>query len=186
MNEELFKDHKAEYKELGHIKELIFRKANTSMYFIRYLFVGNKMIITGDFGNAIFEFTETATPKKIIEYNDLNYYIMSKYSCGDGDKYIFDEKQFNSDFIEYKKTFTPENRKKYKEDFDTLKRCANDANTVGLYKHYITESLNELKLIEVDEDYEFYNLGQKLNPIFNLYYEGLKLAWKQIEWVEAK
>ena len=55
-----FKDHKAELKDLGEIQILNWKKPGTICYYIRYIFDGNKMYVSGDLGEAVFWLTWNA------------------------------------------------------------------------------------------------------------------------------
>lgn len=54
-----FKNHKAYLSEFGDIKVLEWREPDTIMMYVRYVFDGSCMYVSGDLGEAVFRFTVT-------------------------------------------------------------------------------------------------------------------------------
>ncbi|WP_438310869.1 hypothetical protein [Sporosarcina sp. FA9] len=82
-----FKDHVATVTEHDGVTILDWRKPGTFMYALRYVMVGNKLFISGDIGDAVYDLTWNAT---IESFDTVNLsYFTGKLSCNSREKYDF-------------------------------------------------------------------------------------------------
>ena len=98
-----FKDHVATITEHEGVTILDWRKPGTFMYAVKYVMVGNKLFISGDIGDAVYDLTWEAT---IDSFDTVNLsYFTGKLSCSSREKYDFNEKlaqaQINEYFIDW-------------------------------------------------------------------------------------
>jgi hypothetical protein len=68
-----FSDHVATLTKLGDIEILDWRKPDTYIFGVRYVFDGCHMYVSGDCGEAVFWFSERAYPQRIATYS-LDYF----------------------------------------------------------------------------------------------------------------
>ena len=170
---ELFKNHKATRLMKENLEKIIWSQGNC-FYYMEYLFDGRRMIISGDCGIAVFEFTEIVNAEKVVGYKDWDYYVMSKFKCSDFDKEVLNEEKFKKDLKEW-----VENTSRYLEG-KTIQTCFNENNyELRHYRHAITEQMLEGEL-DRDDD-EIYNFGVMKNFQFDLLFEGLKMAVEQLK-----
>ena len=66
-----FRDHIATLTEHGDLKILEWEKPGTSFYYVRYVFDGNRIYITGDLGEAVFCLTWKAD---IHSFNNIGLF----------------------------------------------------------------------------------------------------------------
>lgn len=94
-----FKDHIATIKEHDGVTILEWRKPGTFMYAVRYVMVGNKLFISGDIGDAVYDLTWNAT---IDSFDTANLsYFTGKLSCNSRNKYDFNNKLARKEIKEY-------------------------------------------------------------------------------------
>lgn len=86
-----FKNHKAVYVEYSsNLAVLDWRnKSGSSIHYIRYVFDGNNLYISGDVGAAVVYLTEKATLSTLADYLDRVYYFAEKIQCST-DLYMYD------------------------------------------------------------------------------------------------
>lgn len=177
---EVFKDHEAINIKDDTTEKIIWRNKDKSSFdFIKYLMDGNRLIISGDYGVAVFEFTEVIQIKKITGFD--MHYMMKKLVCSEYSKYMLDEKKFQDDIDKWVNQYKDESenllqrvKENKKEIIDTFK----NSNSVEGYKHEIS-----FKIYNGDiniEDDEIYNFGQVYDDSFKLMIEGLKMAVEQL------
>lgn len=170
---ELFKNHKATRLMKEDLEKIIWSQGNC-FHHIQYLFDGRRMIVSGDCGIAVFEFTEKVNAERVVGYNDWNYYVMQKFKCADFEKEVLGEEKFKKDLKKWIK-----NTDKYKEA-EIIQRCYDEnSHIIDHYKHAITEQMIEGELNT--EDDEIYNFGATKNFTFDLMFEGLKRAVEQLK-----
>ena len=73
IRENWFKDHVAKLTTHGDLQVLEWRKPDTNIFAVRYVFDGYHLYVTGDLGEAVFRFTERAYPERQWQY-DLDYF----------------------------------------------------------------------------------------------------------------
>ncbi len=172
---EKFKNHKATRIMKEDIEHVIW-SSGSCFYYIEYIFIGRTMLIKGDCGTAVFEFTEKASSEKIVDYKDWNYYVMSKYSCSDFDKEDLDKEQFQKDIDWWKKD---------REDLENIKNTKRilweifeNSNSIQSYETELAIRINNDEL-EYDED-SFWGYGRKRANEFDVMFKGLELAVEQL------
>ncbi|MHC8517019.1 hypothetical protein [Sporosarcina sp. ITBMC105] len=98
-----FKDHVAKITEHEGVTILDWKEPGTSMYAVKYVMVGNKLFISGDIGNAVYDLTRNATIKIFSDVN-LSYFT-GKLSCSSREKWDFNDKlareQISNHFIDW-------------------------------------------------------------------------------------
>lgn len=167
---ENFKNHKAKIIKEGNIEHLVW-SSGSCFYHIEYIFSGRTMFVKGDCGVAAFEFSQNITAKKVVEYNDWDYYVMSKYSCSNFDKEDIDEEKFQKELDDWSFDRT------YKEK-NAIWKAFKESNSVENYKQLIMIEMNDGVLS--CEDDEIFGFGRKKSGHFDVMFKGLELAVAQL------
>lgn len=172
---EVYKNHKITREKTDSTEIITFKNPQSSHYLIRFLFTSRFMIIVGDLGEAIFEFSESINFDRIIEYKDF-YYMMNKYNSSNIERYDFDEKKFLSNFKHFKSQWRGmyDDRKlpqEIGEALRTLKRIGENTSDYNDYQNELKVNIDELYCL--CEDYSYFSFGRIDNPIFKLYHDTL-------------
>lgn len=171
---EVYKNHKITREKTDSTEIITFKNPQSSHYWIRFLFTNRFMIIVGDLGEAIFEFSELINFDRIIEYKDYHY-MMSKYNSSNRERYDFDEKKFLSDFSQLEEDFLDSYGEDLSSDISgalkTLKRIGENASDYNDYQDELKSNIGELYCL--CDDYSYFSFGRIDNPIFKLYYDTL-------------
>lgn len=98
-----FKDHVATVTKHDGVMILDWRKPGTFMYAVKYVMVGNKLFISGDIGDAVYNLTWNAT---VDSFDDVGLsYFTGKLSCNSREKYDFNselaQEEIKEDFIDW-------------------------------------------------------------------------------------
>lgn len=96
---EIFKDHKAHFRDLGEVQILDWKIDNTFCCSIRYIFDSNKLYISGDYGCAVYWLTWNGTPQSFKGIN-LGYFY-EKNAAHEYDEYEFNDKKAREDIEDY-------------------------------------------------------------------------------------
>ncbi|APF25289.1 MULTISPECIES: hypothetical protein [Clostridium] len=89
IKKEWFKNHVAEFEKLNNrVSILTWSSPNSSFYYIRYIFDGSRLYVSGDTGEAVFCLTEKADINSIKDY-DIQYFH-GKMTAFCEDEYSFD------------------------------------------------------------------------------------------------
>lgn len=110
---ELFKDHMASFRDLGEVQILDWKKDNTRCYSIRYIFDGNMLYISGDYGCAVYWLTWKGTPQSFKDI-DLGYFY-EKNEAYEDEKYEFNKSKARKEIEEYL-SFMFDDYKNFKEE----------------------------------------------------------------------
>lgn len=189
-----FKNHEATYVEYsGGLAVLDWRnKDGSSTHYIRYVFDGCNLYISGDVGTVVVRLTEKATLATLAGYLDMVNYFVKKIQCS-SDLYLYDFAtaskvldQHLIDALDDKEYDDPDDKQTALEDRYDLKsdllECLDSCTgwTVG---NDLTE-----KLSEIDPDYIewLYTAGRDLHPRVAYWLWGLYLAYHQIRRKEAE
>lgn len=171
---EIYKNHRITREKTDSTEIITFKNPQSSSHWIRFLFTSRFMIIVGDLGEAIFEFSELINFDKVIEYKNYHY-MMGKYNSSSRDRYDFDEKKFLSDYNQLEENFLDS----YGEDLPqeigealkTLKRIGENASDYNDYQNELKVNIDELYCL--CEDYSYFTFGRVDNTIFKLYHYTL-------------
>lgn len=190
IREQWFVKHKATVTELDGVTILDWRNPDTFMYALKYVMVDNKLYISGDLGNAVYDLTWSAT---LNSFHDVNLsYFTGKLSCSSRDKYNFSEElaitQIKEHFIEWC-------------DVDEISEM--DEKELDLYEQLIAEAAewdnhNQFSLMGVwsiynDSNIEWFDsesasiiadCGRELSGSVIAYWLGLKMAVEHIRDVD--
>lgn len=188
IKERWFKDHKAELVECGDITILNWRNPKSCNYYVRYVFDGYRMYISGDIGDAVFDLTWKATLKSFKDL-DLNYFLSKMTTCSNGKEKYCDEKasarlkEWKATLLEDKVFDTEEEKEGFLETFDDLISGAEVCTSTEQWAwEYVNGQFNEF-ISEHDCDYWewIYNIGTVI-PYHNFaYLIGLKMAHEQLK-----
>jgi len=85
-----FKTHKATYTKQGDLVVLDWKKPETNILGIRYIFDGYNMSISGDLGSAVFRLTWKGQYLQTFKNVNLGYFYQKKEASSEKD-YDFDE-----------------------------------------------------------------------------------------------
>lgn len=186
---EKFKNHAASYVEYSsNLAVLDWRNKNgSSNYYIRYVFDGNNLYISGDVGTAVVRLTEKATLATLAGYLNRINYFSEKIECS-SDLYMYDyatatkvlEKHL-IDVLDDEEYDDPDDKQTALEErydlISDLTVCLDQYNgwTVG----------NDLieRLAEIDADYVewLYSAGREYHPRISYWLCGLYLAFHQFK-----
>lgn len=188
IREHWFKDHKAELVDHGDITVINWRKTNSGSYYVRYVFDGYRMYITGDIGEAVFNLTWKAS---IHSFDDLNtsYFLEKMSTCSNG-RYEFDSdsakerlEEWKSELLEYKEFKDDLEEEEFIQTIDDMICDASECQSEEQWAwEYVNEKYNDF-ISENDNDYWewMYNIG-KVTPYHNYaYLIGLKMASDQLK-----
>jgi hypothetical protein len=131
-----FKDHVATLTKYGDIEVLDWRKPDTCIFAVRYVFDGNHMYVSGDLGEAVFRFTEKAYPERIATYS-LSYFDEKMRAFTD------DRRDFNRDealkyLDEWRQDWINEGDRPFDERvYLELKHMVDDCSAVREWEHKI-------------------------------------------------
>jgi hypothetical protein len=207
IKEDWFKDHKAKLEHHGDLTVLVWRNPKSSFYYTRYVFDFNKIYITGDIGDAIFQIYDEVNLKKASEL-DIHYFH-TKLIATEDEKWDFDSdvaieylkdkiKDLESDKLEWlgieedeaiiednltdKQLSKLEEYNNYISTMNNLIELAESCSTVDNWKTSIyIDHLEELE--EYDQDfYEWvFNIGNVIPSRVQGYLIGLQMALEQLE-----
>lgn len=112
----VFENHKASFRDLGEVQILDWKKDNTICCSIRYIFDGNMLYISGDYGCAVYWLTWKGTPQSFKNIN-LGYFY-EKNEAHEDEEYEFNSEKAKEDIEEYLSFIFEdyENFKKEKEE----------------------------------------------------------------------
>lgn len=174
-----FKDHKATLWRHGNLKVLDWKKSETYFYYVRYVFDGNNVYITGDLGEAVFCLTWKAD---IHSFNNIGLgYFHEKLKAYHGDKYDFDSdkaiKKLREWLNELKEEDIEYDHDEMQELFEKVRGCGQEWEWVEV----IHEHQDFISELELDYWEWFYNIGRTYPMRFQSYLIGLQMASKQLD-----
>lgn len=91
IKEHWFVNHKACIKEAEGLKVITFKKDNSIMYYMRVIIDGGNVLITGDVGEALFQFSSCVDIKELSNMNI--HYFHKKLSMSSEDIYSFSKQE---------------------------------------------------------------------------------------------
>lgn len=179
IREHWFVNHVAELTQHGDLQVLTWREPGTRNYYVRYVFDGYNMYVSGDLGEAVFGLTWRAS---VHSFDDVHLdYFDSKLEAYHGDR-----RNFNSDkAVKHLREWVnelKENEVSY--DHDDMKNLFNAARGSSS-KHEWAHEVNELRdfIEEIDCDYWewMYDIGDEFPSRLRSYLIGLKMASEQLK-----
>lgn len=186
IRESWFKDHKATLTKHGDLEILEWKDPSTRIYAVRYVFDKNRMYITGDIGEALFNLTWDA---KIDSFNDIDiYYLMEKMTAFSDNKYSFNRNLAKEELEEWRKEYLEANydmeenelkdfNNKFNKLVNTIDECSNITHWIGI----VNERYNNF-IEEIDPDYWewIYDIGKEVPIRVYGYVVGLQMASEQL------
>ena len=127
-----FKDHNPTFNEFGGLTVLDWRKPETGIYSVRYVFDGCNMYVSGDLGDAVFRFTEKAFPERIARYN-LDYFCEKLRAFSDA-KRDFNQLEANQRLSERINEWENDCIVYDKEACDDLRREIDDSSSIDEFR----------------------------------------------------
>lgn len=183
-----FKDHKAELIKHGDITVLNWRNPSSYSYYVRYVFDSNKIYISGDIGEAVFNLTWKADINSFTDLS-LGYFLSKMSTCSNG-KIDYDGEEAKRSLIEWKNELLEEKEfddDEDKEEFiETIAEIIDAAESCNSYDEWAWQYVNGEYydfISENDPDYceWIYNVGNAI-PYHNYaFLEGLKMASEQLK-----
>ncbi len=173
-----FPDHIATYEQQGDLKVLKWKKEGTIAYSIRYVFDGHRMYVTGDLGEALFCFTETADVHIQSDYG-LDYFE-SKLRAYDGER-----RDFNSDnavraLREWLKRIKDRDieydHDEMREFFDRARNCSSTDDWA-----HVVNSTDFISNLDCDYWEWMYSIGDEMPMRIQSYLIGLKMAFERMK-----
>ncbi|MFJ2042215.1 hypothetical protein ACIOBL_01355 [Paenibacillus taichungensis] len=177
IREQWFHNHQATYTDHGAIKELIWRRPETVAYYVRFVFDGRNMYVTGDLGEALFCFTETADVHTFNEYG-IDYFT-EKLKAYHEDTHYFD----NDIAVERLRRWV----KELKSDGDTydhdeMRELFEAARSIDTMREWADVINDSSWLHDIEPDYWewMYSVGKQMQPRLKSYLVALKMASEQL------
>lgn len=196
IRENWFKNHVAEFTKLSdRVSTLSWGKPNSSFYYIRYVFDGSKLYVSGDAGEAIFSLTEKADLKSIQDYDV--HYLHGKLSAYSDDEYSFDS-EIATQRIKEEIKYANENKDYIDEDDEEIDNEYNRALnehishlteimlesktccTVSQWKYEIEQRYDDLSDYDCDIAEWIFSAGNVIPNSIHGYLIGLKMAYEQL------
>lgn len=179
--EKKFSDFEANLTQHDGISVLDWRNRNGSGdYYMRVIFDEDKerMFISGDLGNAVFQFTEKATLFRIARYSSFSYF-MEKLSCSTN-RWEYDRQSAREELEERLKS-EDMTESELEEADELIGDIMDNYDQYGNGTH-LTEDLTD-RISDIDPDYWewVYSLGERPHPRVIIWWKALKLAARQIE-----
>jgi hypothetical protein len=178
IREKWFPNHKATYTQHGDLKVLTWKKEGTISYYVRYVFDGPRMYISGDLGEAIFCFTETADVHVQSQYS-LDYFE-SKLQAYHEERRDFDAdkavRRLRTWLNELKKNGVEYDHYEMKEFFDEVRECSSKDQLA-----YVINKYDFISDLEPDYWEWMYNIGDIIPLRIQAYLIGLKMASEQLK-----
>ncbi|KEI02889.1 hypothetical protein G8T76_10695 [Clostridium botulinum C/D] len=188
IKEKWFKDHKAKLIDCGNIKILEWKKPGTIYCYTRYVFDGNKIYITGDLGEAIFNLTWNAD---IHSFNDINTsYFHEKLAAFSDSKYDFDSDEAVKSLKEWKeellqdRVFENEYEKiEFMDNISALILAADSCSSEDEWAYeYVNGEYNDFISHEDCDYWEWiYDIGRVIPSRIYGYLIGLQMASEQLK-----
>ena len=177
IRERWFHNHQATYTDHGVIKELIWRRPESMAYYVRFVFDGRNMYVTGDLGEALFCFTETADVHAFNEYS-MGYFC-EKLRAYHEDKYYFDSDVAVKSLREWLNELKVDGAI---YDHDEMRELFESARSIDK-EHEWANVINDAEWIhEIEPDYWewMYSIGRQTQPRLRSYLVALKMASEQL------
>lgn len=190
IRNEWFKDHVAKFEKVNDtISVLDWKQQGTICYYVRYVFDGSHVYITGDLGEAVMNLTWFATPKSFLGI-DLHYFheklaaYHEEKKSWDSDSAVENLKYWIKEYREedLEKDEKGKNDELLKELIDVAEGCTSTSE----WAYQVNENYAD-KLSEVDCDYWewIYGVGDVVPNRFRAYLVGLQMAAEQLEVVQS-
>lgn len=184
-----FKNHRATYKLYGDdVAALDFRNKDGSIaYYIRYVFDGYNLYISGDLGTAVITLTEKATLSALANYINMPDYFTEKIRCS-SDLYVYDYKKAHRVLEEKLLENICDEDYDDPEDAECLREERGDLisdllGTLDSYNGWSVSSDMIDRVSEIDPDYFewLYSAGREYSPRIACWLMGLYLAFHQLK-----
>ena len=183
-----FKDHVATVVEHDGVTILDWRKPGTSMYAVKYVMVGNKLFISGDIGDAVYDLTWSATMES---FNDVNLsYFTGKLSCSSRDRWNFNSEKACKELDEWldeRIHDLEDDRKGIQVVLDIhrdLQRAIREYDSESVYKHEVWRCYQEYDDTDAEEFEVISDFGRHLPNEFIAYLLGIQMANEQLKKTE--
>lgn len=178
IREKWFPEHKATYAEHGDLKVLTWKKEGTVAYYIRYVFDGSRMYVSGDLGEAVFCFSELVDVDTVSRYS-LDYFE-EKMRAYHGNRREFDVDKAMGRLREWLKELK---KKQIEYDHDEMREFFEEARSCSS-SHEWAEVINKYDFIEdIEPNYWewMYSAGDEIPFRVQGYLVGLKMAAEQLK-----
>lgn len=178
IREHWFKDHVAKLTKHGDLEVLEWGKPGTICYYVRYVFDGHRMYITGDLGEAVF----CLTCKANVHTFDIGlHYFDEKMKAYHSDRKDFDSdkavKRLREWLNEIKENDVKYDHDKMRELFQETRDCNSNWEWIEtLHRH-------EDWICKLDCGYWewMYSIGDEYPARFVSYLVGLQMASEQLK-----
>lgn len=182
--DEYFKDHVATLTVLkdeqgNEIERLLWKRPGTSVCMIVYLRSNATLLVYGDLGDAIYQWSEKQTLEWISGLN-FGYFAGKCQASEEGRGYkTWDgqvlEERIKEFFKDYQEEY-PRGYAKFQESYGRHSTSSRDEWIMFLS----TEGAEHF-----GPEYSYWPMGETIDGRCNLHLEGLKLAFKQLKPAEA-
>lgn len=170
---ECFKNHRATLKDLGEVKILDWAEPGTCCRAIHYIIRSGNLIVTGDFYNAIYSWSEKVT-FDFIANCDLWYFFSKFTMLSESKPHEWSGEEALKEFKEYLENYCDDMEKDKKAELlEYAENCAPNESEWTAFLNDNSELLN-------DDDYTLYSAGNMMPWMIEYHLKGLRLAMEQL------
>jgi hypothetical protein len=182
IRENWFKNHKATLTQHGDLQVLEWREPGTIFYYVRYVFDGNKVYISGDIGEAIYWLTWKAD---VHSFKNIHIdYFTEKLQAYHDNRWDFSSEKAVRRLREWLKELKDRGKKydhdEMKELFEKARGCSSADEWA-----YIVNETGFISEFEPDYWEWFYKIGNDYPWRMRGYLIGLQMASEQLKVIEA-
>lgn len=188
-----FKNHIATLKDYGELKVLDWKAPGTIVYYCRFVFDGNKMYVSGDIGEAVFNLTWEAD---VHSFNGISTsYFMEKMAAYSDNKYDFDSEEAVKTLKEWKEQLLEDRefedafeRECFIDNINGLIGAASGCSSEGEWAWDCVNNEYYDFISENDVDYWewIYNIGRVVPCRIYGYIVALQMASEQLKGEEVE
>lgn len=186
-----FKNHIATLKDYGELKVLDWKAPGTIVYYCRFVFDGNKMYVSGDIGEAVFNLTWEAD---VHSFDGISTsYFMEKMAAYSDDRYDFDSEEAVKALQEWKEQLLEDRefendfeRECFMNDINELIGAASNCNSEDEWARGCVNNEYYDFISENDPDYWewIYNIGRVIPHRVYGYIVALQMASEQLKGIK--
>ncbi len=190
IRNEWFKDHKAYISKLSdRVTVIDWKREDSGFYYVRYVFDGDKLYISGDIGEAVYWLTWFGTPES---FKDVHFsYFNEKRQCSLRPAFEYYSEAFDKDAKKYLSSdwiydLTKEKKAKYEQLFEEMKSELEQYPRNPKIQEYLMfmaadtfEYAEELGIDVENADY-LSKFGRLPSTSHLAYLEGLKMIAEQV------
>lgn len=184
IKENWFNHHAAKIIRHKYATIIDWKNPYTIYYWVRYVLVDRSLFITGDLGDAVFQFYR---PISIENFNGMTLSsFMHCFSCCERDRWDFDSKKAQQEIDEWEKDNLNDEGNDFKDYIqdvcDQLRTAATDYGSSEGYRHAVWSIYDndDTGNLEAEDYAMFADFGEKLPTYLIGYWVGLQMIGDHI------